>query len=125
MPALRCFFTAEGKIAELTAAYAQEFGVTPRFRADAHAGAVVISERGDAKRQIAYVSGTMNVAAARLCEDCKAAEKPLLISTELLRCAAVQFRVWGQWPSEYCPARTAVLGRDSCGPPQPASCESN
>jgi hypothetical protein len=44
MPALRCFFTAEGKIAELTAAYAQEFGVTPRFRADAHAGAVVISD---------------------------------------------------------------------------------
>jgi hypothetical protein len=91
MPALRCFSTAEGKIAELTAAYAQEFGVTPRFRADAHAGAVVISERGDAKRQIAYVSGTMNVAAARLCEHCKAAEKPLLISAELLRCAAVPF----------------------------------
>jgi hypothetical protein len=53
MPALRCFFTAEGKLAELPAAYAQEFGVTPRLRADANAGAVVISERGDAKRQIA------------------------------------------------------------------------
>ena len=86
--ALRCFFAAEDKMAELSPAYAQEFGVVPRFRAGVHAGPVVVSECGDAKRQIAYFGDTMNVA-ARLCDHCKVAYEALLISADLLRCTTV------------------------------------
>jgi class 3 adenylate cyclase len=86
--AVRYFFAAEDKMAELLPAYEQEFGVAPRFSAGAHAGPVVISECGDAKRQIAYFGDTMNVA-ARLCDHCKAAEEALLVSADLLHAASV------------------------------------
>jgi class 3 adenylate cyclase len=85
---LRCFFAAEERIAELTPAYRGEFGLTPRFRAGIHAGPVVISECGDAKRQIAYFGDTMNVA-ARLCEHAKFAGEGLLVSAEMLHGAAI------------------------------------
>jgi len=85
---VRCFFAVEERMAELTHAYAQEFGVSPRFCAGVHAGPIVISECGDAKRQIAYFGDTMNVA-ARLCDHCKAAEETLLVSADLLRAASV------------------------------------
>ncbi len=85
---LRCYFAIEEKMADLAASYAQEFGVVPRFRAGIHAGPVVVSECGVAKRQIAYFGDTMNVA-ARLCEHCKAADEALLVSADLLRAAAV------------------------------------
>lgn len=62
--------------------------MAPRFCAGVHAGPIVISECGDAKRQIAYFGDTMNVA-ARLCDHCKAAEETLLVSADLLRTAAV------------------------------------
>jgi class 3 adenylate cyclase len=86
--ALRCFFAAEDRMAGLTPAYVRKFGVAPRFRAGIHAGPVVVSECGDAKRQIAYFGDTMNVA-ARLCDHCKMAKEPLLISADLLRAVAV------------------------------------
>jgi class 3 adenylate cyclase len=85
---LRCFFAIEEKMVDLAASYAQEFGVVPRFRAGIHAGPVVVSECGVAKRQIAYFGDTMNVA-ARLCEHCKAAGETLVASADLLRSAAV------------------------------------
>jgi class 3 adenylate cyclase len=85
---LCCFFAIEEKMIELAPSYAQEFGVVPRFRAGIHAGPVVVSECGVAKRQIAYFGDTMNVA-ARLCEHCKAAGETLVTSADLLRSAAV------------------------------------
>jgi adenylate cyclase len=75
-------------MADLTPAYAREFGVAPQFRAGVHARPVVVSECGDAKRQITYFDDAMNVA-ARLCDHCKAAEEALLVSGDLLRAAAV------------------------------------
>jgi class 3 adenylate cyclase len=86
--ALRCFFAAEDRMAELAPAYARAFGVAPRFCAGIHAGPIVVSECGDAKRQIAYFGDTMNVA-SRLSDHCKAAEETLLVSTDLLRAAAI------------------------------------
>jgi adenylate cyclase len=86
--ALRCFFAAEDRMAELEAAYVAQFGVAPRFRAGLHAGPVVVSECGDAKPQIAYFGDTMNVA-ARLCDYCKAIDEALLVSADLLLSAAV------------------------------------
>jgi class 3 adenylate cyclase len=86
--ALRCFFAAEDKMAGLAPAYTREFGMVPRFCAGIHAGPVVVSECGDAKRQIAYFGDTMNVA-ARLCDQCKSVDEPILVSADLLRAAAV------------------------------------
>jgi class 3 adenylate cyclase len=56
----------------------------PRFRAGLHAGPVIVSECGDAKRQLAYFGDTMNVA-ARLCDYCKTVDQSLVISGDLLR----------------------------------------
>ncbi len=60
----------------------------PRFRAGLHAGPVVVSECGVAKRQIAYFGDTMNVA-GRLCDHCKAAGEALIASADMLRGAAL------------------------------------
>jgi class 3 adenylate cyclase len=85
---LRCFFAAEDRMADLAQDYTREFGVAPRFRAGIHAGPVVVSECGDAKRQIAYFGDTMNVA-ARLCEHSKTAGEVLVASAEMLNGAAI------------------------------------
>ncbi|MBV8506575.1 MAG: adenylate/guanylate cyclase domain-containing protein, partial [Alphaproteobacteria bacterium] len=85
---LRCFFTIEERMIELAPSYAQEFGAVPRFRAGLHAGPVVVSECGIAKRQIAYFGDAMNVA-ARLCEHCKVAGETLVASADMLRSSAV------------------------------------
>jgi class 3 adenylate cyclase len=85
---LECFFAIEAKMARLAPDYEREFGVAPLFRAGLHAGPVIVSECGDAKRQLAFFGDTMNVA-ARLCEHCKAADKRLIASADLIRQAAV------------------------------------
>jgi class 3 adenylate cyclase len=81
---IRCFFAIERRIADLASDYEAEFGVAPAFRAGIHAGPVVVSECGDAKRQLAYFGDTMNVA-ARLCEYCKTINLRLVVSGELVR----------------------------------------
>jgi len=85
---LECFLAIERKVARLAVHYEREFDVVPRFRAGMHAGAVIVSECGDAKRQLAYFGDTMNVA-ARLCEYCKAVNQRLVISGNLLHQVAV------------------------------------
>ena len=85
---IACFFAIERKMALLAPAYEREFGVAPRFRAGLHAGPVIVSECGDAKRQLAFFGDTMNVA-ARLCEHCKAVDQRLIVSADLLRQATV------------------------------------
>jgi class 3 adenylate cyclase len=79
-----CFFAIEAKIAQLASEYEQEFGVSPSFRAGLHAGPVVVSECGDAKRQLAFFGDTMNVA-ARLCDYCKTIDARLVASGDLMR----------------------------------------
>jgi class 3 adenylate cyclase len=81
---LTCFFAIERKMARLAVDYDREFDVVPRFRAGLHAGPVIVSECGDAKRQLAYFGDTMNVA-ARLCEYCKVVNQRLVVSGDLLR----------------------------------------
>jgi len=85
---LACFFAIEAKIARLAPDYEAEFGVAPAFRAGLHAGTVVVSECGDAKRQLAYFGDTMNVG-ARLCEYCKTINQRLVVSGDLLRLIGV------------------------------------
>src|SRR5271157_5600080 len=79
-----CFAAIEARIAALAPIYEAEFGVIPAFRAGIHAGTVVVSECGDAKRQLAFFGDTMNVA-ARLCDYCKTIDARLVISGELAR----------------------------------------
>src|SRR5204863_8521383 len=78
-----CFFAIADTIAEKADSYRQEFGTVPTFRAGLHAGAVVISECGNSRRQLAYFGDTVNVT-ARLQEHCKEAGRNLLVSAELL-----------------------------------------
>jgi class 3 adenylate cyclase len=78
------FFAIERKMAHLASDYEAEFHVVPGFRAGLHAGPVIVSECGDAKRQLAYFGDTMNVA-ARLCEYCKAVDRRLVVSEDALR----------------------------------------
>jgi adenylate cyclase len=83
-----CFFAIRRKMQSLAPSYEAEFGVAPEFRAGMHAGVVVVSECGDAKRQLAYFGDTMNVG-ARLCEHCKTVNQQLVISGDLLRLMAM------------------------------------
>ena len=78
-----CFFAIADAIAEKADSYRQEFGMVPGFRAGLHAGAVVISECGSSRRQLAYFGDTVNVT-ARLQEYCKEAGRNLLVSADLL-----------------------------------------
>jgi class 3 adenylate cyclase len=79
-----CFFAIVNTIAGKADSYRQEFGMVPTFRAGLHAGAVVISECGSSRRQLAYFGDTVNVT-ARLQEYCKEAGRNLLVSADLLR----------------------------------------
>ncbi|MGO9423373.1 adenylate/guanylate cyclase domain-containing protein [Roseiarcus sp.] len=79
-----CFDAIGRKIDALASSYEREFGVVPAFRAGIHAGTVVVSECGDAKRQLAFFGDTMNVA-ARLCDYCKSIDASLVISGDLRR----------------------------------------
>ncbi|MGN1286023.1 MAG: adenylate/guanylate cyclase domain-containing protein [Bradyrhizobium sp.] len=81
---LDCVFAIEDRLAKRADHYRKEFGLVPAFRAGMHAGAVVIAECGDSRRQIAYFGDTVNVT-ARLQGHCKEAGRPLLVSGELLR----------------------------------------
>jgi adenylate cyclase len=78
-----CFFAIADTIAEKADSYRREFGMVPNFRAGLHAGAVVISECGSSRRQLAYFGDTVNVT-ARLQEYCKEAGRNLLVSADLL-----------------------------------------
>jgi adenylate cyclase len=71
-------------MARLAADYRREFEVAPAYRAGLHAGPVIVSECGDAKRQLAFFGDTMNVA-ARLYAHCKAVDQQLVVSGDLLR----------------------------------------
>jgi len=81
---LGCFVAIERKIARLAGAYEAEFQLVPKFRAGLHAGPVIVSECGDAKRQLAYFGDTMNVG-ARLCEYCKTIDRRLVVSANALK----------------------------------------
>jgi class 3 adenylate cyclase len=85
---VRCFMAIERKIASLEGAYEAEFELAPKFRAGLHAGPVIVSECGDAKRQLAYFGDTMNVG-ARLCEYCKSIDRRLVVSGDALRLMAI------------------------------------
>lgn len=85
---LACPFIARDVIAGNGERYRKRFGVVPEFRASLHCGEIVAGEIGDARREIAYVGDTLNVA-ARLLEAAKARGRDVLVSADLLKSMAL------------------------------------
>jgi len=83
MQSIRCCFAIAELIRRKAPKYEREFGMVPGFRIGLHGGPVVISECGDPKKEISYFGDTVNTA-ARIEQQCKALDCPLIISAELL-----------------------------------------
>lgn len=81
--ALRCGLDAIGTLAEAAGRYSRDFGVVPAIRVAVHAGPVVAGEMGDVKQEIVYLGDAVNTA-ARLVDCCRALDRPLLTSGEVL-----------------------------------------
>ncbi|MGE0747231.1 MAG: adenylate/guanylate cyclase domain-containing protein [Rhodospirillales bacterium] len=80
---VRCAFAVMDRIALLADAYQRSFGVTPRFRAGIHIGAVVSGELGDLKQEIAFLGDTMNTT-ARLIDACREHDRSCIASADLV-----------------------------------------
>ncbi len=83
MRAIRCCFAIADQAHDKASDYKREFDMVPAFRIGLHGGPVVISQCGDQKQEISYFGDTVNTA-ARIEQQCKALDCPLLISAELL-----------------------------------------
>jgi len=80
---VRCYFASLDTIARVRVDYEREFGVVPSFRAGLHAGPVVAGELGDIKQEISFLGDTVNTT-ARIKDMCREANRPVLLSGELL-----------------------------------------
>ena len=83
MRVIQCYFAIARKIQQKALEYEREFGLVPSYRIGLHGGPVVISQCGDHKQEISYFGDTVNTA-ARIEQQCKAFDCPLLISSDLL-----------------------------------------
>ncbi len=83
MRVIQCCFAIARKIREKALEYERQFGIVPSYWIGLHGGPVVISQCGDRKQEISYFGDTVNTA-ARIEQQCKALDCPLLISSELL-----------------------------------------
>lgn len=79
---LSFFFRLQEMIAAREREYRDEFGAAPAFRAGLHAGPMAVGEIGDLKKEIALIGDAMNTA-ARIMEECRTFQKPLLVSETL------------------------------------------
>jgi adenylate cyclase len=68
---LNCVFAIEDALAARRAHYLLEFGAQPQLRGAIHAGALIIGEMGDWKREIVMLGDTMNTT-ARIEDVCRA-----------------------------------------------------
>ena len=80
---LRCVFAIEDALAARHAHYLAEFGAAPQLRGAIHAGALVIGEMGDWKREIVMLGDTMNTA-ARIEDVCRAKHCDYIASAAVL-----------------------------------------
>lgn len=84
MRSIRCCFAIADHIRDKAAEYEQKFGTVPTFRIGLHGGPVVISQMGDQKQEISYFGDTINTT-ARIEQECKTLDCPLLVSGDLLK----------------------------------------
>jgi adenylate cyclase len=77
--AVHCYFDMVDHLEVHRAHYQQQYGVAPQIRGSVHAGPVVATWVGEAKKELAYHGDTLN-AAARMLSACKPLGVPLLVS---------------------------------------------
>jgi adenylate cyclase len=81
---LECYFQIENAIARLSDKYMKKYGLSPRFSAGLHCGAVVIGEMGDYKREVAFLGDAVNTA-SRIQNECRYRSRRFIISDDLRR----------------------------------------
>jgi adenylate cyclase len=80
---LNCVFAIEDALAARRAHYLREFGAQPQLRGALHAGALIIGEMGDWKREIVMLGDTMNTT-ARIEDVCRAQHCDYIVSAAVL-----------------------------------------
>lgn len=81
---LDCYFAIKDKMDGVAADYKERFGDVLEYRVGLHGGTLVAGECGDEKQEIVYFGDTINTT-ARIQSACKAYDKSLLISIDLLK----------------------------------------
>ena len=80
---IQCFFLIQEVIEKRRDYYLKKYGLVPEFKAGLHGGLSVTGELGYTKREIAYMGDVLNTT-ARIEEECKTYNEPILISEDLL-----------------------------------------
>jgi len=78
-----CVFAIEDALAARRAQYLDEFGIQPQLRGALHAGALIVGEMGDWKREIVMLGDTMNTT-ARIEDVCRAKQCDYVVSAAVL-----------------------------------------
>jgi len=78
-----CVFAIEDALAARRAHYLREFGAQPQLRGAIHAGALIIGEMGEWKREIVMLGDTMNTT-ARIEDVCRAKHCDYIASAAVL-----------------------------------------
>ena len=81
---INCYFRMVAAIAEVDNNYERKYGFVPRFKAGYHYGTVIAGLSGDIKRNLVFHGDTVNTA-ARIRSECTTANRPLLLSGDLLK----------------------------------------
>jgi adenylate cyclase len=90
-----CVFAIENALVRRRADYLTEFGVEPRLRNALHAGAVMVGEMGDIKREIVMLGDTMNTA-ARIEGACRTFDQDFVTSAPALAVCTLPIDVRAQ-----------------------------
>ena len=80
---LECYFGIVDVMRELRPRYEREYGSVPGFRVGIHGGLVVAGEVGEHRRQVVFLGDVVNTA-SRVQAECKARERDLLVTRDLL-----------------------------------------
>jgi adenylate cyclase len=81
---VECVFAVEDALLARRANYLAEFGTEPRLRSAFHAGALIVGEMGDLKREIVMLGDTMNTA-ARIEDACRTMARDIIASAPALQ----------------------------------------
>jgi adenylate cyclase len=80
---LNCVFAIEDALMARRAHYLREFGAQPQLRGALHAGALIIGEMGEWKREIVMLGDTMNTT-ARIEDVCRTKDCDYIVSAAVL-----------------------------------------
>jgi class 3 adenylate cyclase len=80
---LECHFDMVAALAARRPRYEREYGLCPAFRVGIHGGTVVAGEVGQHRRQVVFLGDVVNTA-SRVQAECKARERDLLVTRDLL-----------------------------------------